>query len=98
MATYARFTSASTNRGDEWKRFTDRHAAEMNSPSFPPHLAGPWSKLRHDGAIALILHLIRWACDGGNEGMIDGVAIRDASKVTAYIQGSRPASPCVYGQ
>lgn len=72
---------------DEWKRFTERHASEMNSTGFPPHLAGPWSKLRGMTArIALILHLMRWTCDGGKEGMIDGLAIHDASKVTTYLK------------
>jgi hypothetical protein len=72
---------------DEWKRFTERHANEMNAAGFPPHLAGPWSKLRGMTArFALILHMLRWACDGGKEGMIDGLAIHDASKVTNYLK------------
>ena len=45
---------------EEWRRFTERHASEMNADSFPPHLVGPWSKVRGMAArIALILHLIR---------------------------------------
>ena len=74
---------------DEWKRFTDRHANEMNAESFPPHLVGPWSKLRGmTGRIALILHLIRWASDSAKSGkhIIDGLAIHDASRVTAYLK------------
>jgi len=80
---------------DEWSRFTERHAAEMNASSFPRHLIGPWSKLRGMTArIALILHFIRWACDSVNsgqrakegKGMIDGLAIRDAVRVTAYLK------------
>lgn len=72
---------------DEWKRFTERHANEMNLPGFLPHLVGPWSKLRGMTArIALILHFMRWTCDGGSEGMIDGLDIRHASKVTTYLK------------
>lgn len=46
----------------EWKLFTDAHAEEVNSPDFPAHLRGPWSKLRgYCGRLALIIHYLRWA-------------------------------------
>ena len=86
------FVQLNQSGREEWQRFTDRHASEMNLPSFPPHLIGPWSKLRGMTArIALILHLIRWACDSGNsvksgKGMIDRLPIRDAAIVSTYLK------------
>jgi Protein of unknown function (DUF3987) len=72
---------------EEWRQFTDRLASEMNAPSFPQHLVGPWSKLRGMAArIALILQMLRWSCDGGNESTIDGLAVRDATMVIAYLK------------
>jgi hypothetical protein len=50
-----------------WQEFTAGHAAEVNDPDFPPHLVGPWSKLRGYAArLALVAHYLRWA-----EGEVD---------------------------
>jgi hypothetical protein len=87
------FVKLNQSGREEWQRFTDRHAEEMNAPSFPPHLIGPWSKLRGMTArFALILHLMR-SVDSVNsvnarqgKGMVDGMAVRDAARVTAYLK------------
>ena len=83
------FVQLNQSGRDEWRRFTDRHATEMNADGFPPHLVGPYSKLKGMTArIALILHLVRSVCDAGDSGtkMIDGLAIHDASRVTEYLK------------
>ena len=45
-----------------WLERYNAHAAEMNAPDFPPHLRGPWGKLReYAGRLTLILTLMHHA-------------------------------------
>jgi hypothetical protein len=61
-----------------WKRFTAALAAEMNEEAFPPHLQGPWVKLRaYAGRLALILRCLRWACRGMADDDLDIVDKED---------------------
>jgi hypothetical protein len=70
-----------------WQRFTRAHALERNAEDFPPHLAGPWSKLRGYAArLALIVHCLRWAAgeDVGED--VDGESMERAAKLVAYFK------------
>jgi hypothetical protein len=54
-----------TNPGKAaFDRLYDRHVDEVNDPSFPDHLRGPWSKLEeYAGRLCLTLTLLRHAAD-----------------------------------
>jgi hypothetical protein len=71
-----------------WSRFTTAHADEVNNPDFPDYLRGPWAKLRGYGArLALVLHLLRWACDEVNSEEVDGESMNSAAELVAYFKG-----------
>ncbi len=60
-----------------WAAKHDGHAAEMNDPSFPPSLHGPWGKLReYAGRLALVLALL----DHGADPSADAVAVPDVDE------------------
>lgn len=47
-----------------WVERYNAHTAEMNAADFPPHLRGPWGKLReYAGRLTLILTLMHHAAD-----------------------------------
>jgi len=70
-----------------WKEFTDLHATELNDPDFPPHLSGPWGKLRgYCGRLALVLHLLREVCDEPVERAVDAESVRRASLLIDYFK------------
>src|SRR5262249_32100944 len=70
-----------------WQRFTDQHAAEVNVEDFPPHLVGPWSKLRGYGArLALILHYLRLTCGEGDGEEVDGESVERAARLVDYFK------------
>jgi Protein of unknown function (DUF3987) len=75
-----------------WERFTSRHANERNAPDFPPHLTGPWSKLRgYCVRLAIIVHYLRWAAgelpnDPDGKGPIGGEDVRRAALLVAYFK------------
>jgi DNA polymerase-1 len=70
-----------------WQLFTERHAEERNADDFPPHLAGPWSKLRGYAArLALIVHFLRWACGETGCEDVDGESMRRAAKLVGYFK------------
>jgi hypothetical protein len=76
-----------------WQRFTEGIAAEINQEGFPPHLRGPWVKLRAYGArLALILHCLRWAYEQGANGekgppdYVDRVSMDGAARLVTYFQ------------
>ena len=54
-----------TTEGEaRWIERYNIHSAEMNATEFPPHLRGPWGKLReYAGRLALILTLMHHAAD-----------------------------------
>jgi hypothetical protein len=70
-----------------WAEFLDGHAAEVNDPSFPDHLQGPWSKLRgYAGRLALILHLLRRAAGEEVGDDVDEDSVRRAVRVVDYFK------------
>jgi hypothetical protein len=75
-----------------WQRFTEMMADELNDKDFPPHLTGPWVKLRAYGArLALILRCLRWAyrgCLGGADDLseMDGESMNAAARLVAYFK------------
>jgi hypothetical protein len=73
----------------EWQRFTQAHADERNADDFPPHLVGPWSKLRgYAGRLALVLHFLRWACGEilDDKADLDGESMARAVKLVDYFK------------
>jgi hypothetical protein len=69
----------------------DRLADEMNGDDFPRVLDGPWKKLRsHCARFALILHLLRVACneagDDQSEGQVDAEDVARAVKLCDYFE------------
>ena len=70
-----------------WQLFTEQHAEERNADDFPPHLAGPWSKLRGYAArLAAIVHFLRWACGETECEDVDGESMARAAKLVAYFK------------
>jgi DNA polymerase-1 len=70
-----------------WQRFTHAHAEEVNAADFPPHLAGPWAKLKGYGArLALIVHYLRWVCGEATGEDVDGESMDRATALVAYFK------------
>jgi hypothetical protein len=75
-----------------WQEFTKAHADERNAPDFPPHLIGPWSKLRgYCVRLALVVHYLRWAAgeltvDDDGAAPVDGADFRRAARLVAYFK------------
>jgi DNA polymerase-1 len=70
-----------------WQDFTERHAGERNADDFPPHLAGPWSKLRgYAVRLALLLHFLRWACGEAEGEEVDGESMARAANLVDYFK------------
>jgi DNA polymerase-1 len=70
-----------------WERFTHAHAEEINADDFPPHLAGPWAKLKgYGGRLALIVHFLRWACGEVAGEDVDGESMDRAAKLVTYFK------------
>jgi hypothetical protein len=72
-----------------WEIFTNTIAAEYNASEFPGHLKGIWMKLKGMcGRIALVLHLLRWACkEVGDKDMdVDGESMNRAVAVVEYLK------------
>jgi hypothetical protein len=70
-----------------WEAFTERHAAELNDPDFPEHLAGAWAKLRGYGArLALVVHLLRLVCGETDLDLVDGESMGRAAELVAYFK------------
>jgi hypothetical protein len=70
-----------------WEGFTEAHAAELNDPDFPEHLAGAWAKLRgYCGRLALIVHLLRAACGETNGEEVDGTSMDRAAELVTYFK------------
>jgi hypothetical protein len=77
-----------TSTGREaWQRFTQAHAEERNSADFPPHLKGPWSKLRgYCARLALIVHFLRWAAGEVQDEDVDCESMERAARLVAYFK------------
>jgi hypothetical protein len=74
-----------------WQHFTQAHAAERNAEDFPPHLIGPWSKLRgYCARLGLIVHFLRWgagevqSADGRTD--VDGESMNRAVRLVDYFK------------
>jgi hypothetical protein len=72
-----------------FKKFCDGLAGQMNDEDFPAELVGPCSKLKsHCGRFALVLHLLRVACDeagdGHDEGQVDAEDVDRGAKLCGY--------------
>jgi hypothetical protein len=72
-------------------RWCDRLAAEMNHEDFPQELFGPWSKLKaHCARFALIMHLVRVACDEAgtdqSEGAVEAEDVARAEVLCEYFK------------
>jgi hypothetical protein len=71
----------------EWQRFTEGHAREINTGSLPPHLVGPWAKLKgYAVRLALIIHYLRWACDKAPDGDVDDESMARAARLIDYFK------------
>src|SRR5262249_21253109 len=81
-----------------WQRFTDDLAHEMNADDFPEHLHGPWAKMRgYGGRLALIVHLIRWACGDVKDEDVDGLSMDSASALIGYFKAHTKRTSAAIG-
>jgi hypothetical protein len=81
------FVRLTTCGRDAWQRFTQADADEINGADFPPHLRGPWSKLRGYAArLALIVHYLRRASGEMTGDDVDGESMDRAAKLVAYFK------------
>jgi hypothetical protein len=72
----------------EWQRFTQAHADEMNAEDFLPHLFGPWAKLKGYAArLALIVHYLRRAAGEVQTETVDGESMAPAARLVNYFKG-----------
>src|SRR5262249_14697717 len=70
-----------------WAEATARDADERNDPEFPPHLRGPWSKLRgYLGRLALVVHVLR-QCWLEKTTDVDAESVRRAETLVNYFKG-----------
>jgi hypothetical protein len=76
-----------TTGRQEWQRFTEEHAHEINGGALPPHLIGPWAKLKGYAArLALVVHYLRWAFDEAPDGDVDGISMARATTLVRYFK------------
>jgi hypothetical protein len=81
------FVRLTSSGRQAWLDFTRQHAAAVNSEEFPPHLRGPWSKLKgYCARLALILHYLRLVCGETSEQDVDGESMRRAIQVVDYFK------------
>jgi hypothetical protein len=82
-----RYVPMTADAREEWKKFYDDNAAEMNDEAFPEHLMGPWSKLRgYAGRLALVVHFLRVATGEAPDEDVDAESVRRAVKLVAYFK------------
>jgi hypothetical protein len=82
---------------EAWRDFTRRHAAEMNDPTFPQPLKGPWVKLKaYCARFALLLHYLRWAGRKAGDVILDGVDEKDLLNATLLIDYFKNHAKRVY--
>jgi hypothetical protein len=82
----------------EWQAFTEGHAAELNDGRFPDHLREPWSKLTgYCGRLALIVHLLRWACGDVESQDVDGESMARARRLVGYFKNHAKRAMAVIG-
>jgi hypothetical protein len=70
-----------------WATWYDRHNEEMAEAHFPDVLAGPWSKLiAYAARLALIVHLLRAACQEPVGPDVDAESLRRALRLIDYFK------------
>ena len=70
-----------------WQALMDSLIHEMNDPDFPPHLRGPWSKLKvYAARLALILHFLRFVNKDADTQHVDGASVRRAALLISYFK------------
>jgi hypothetical protein len=70
-----------------WQEFTEGHAAELNDDRFPDHLREPWSKFfGYCGRLALIVHMLRWACGEVESQEVSGTSVARAVRLVDYFK------------
>jgi hypothetical protein len=70
-----------------WEAWYNAHAAEAEAPDFPEALIGPWSKLvAYAVRLALILHLLRTACDETDSPEVDSESLGRAFRLVRYFK------------
>ncbi|MBY0527336.1 MAG: DUF3987 domain-containing protein [Gemmataceae bacterium] len=81
-------TPLSASGKDAWTLLTQAHADETNAADFPEWLRGCWSKLvpGYAGRLALVLHLLRWACDEAGDTAVDGESVEQAFRLVEYFK------------
>src|SRR5262249_25555502 len=69
------------------RRSPQAPADERNAEASPPHLSGPWSKLRGYAArLALIVHFLRWAAGEVPGEDVDGESMDRAARLVDYFK------------
>ncbi len=59
----------------------------MNGDDFPPHLRGPWAKLKvYAARLALIVHFIRYVCKEADTQNVDGESVRRSALLISYFK------------
>jgi hypothetical protein len=72
---------------DEWAKFTNDLAKQINNPDLPAHLRNPWAKMHAYGArLALVVHLLRWASDETDSEDVTGESMARAAVLVSYFQ------------
>jgi Protein of unknown function (DUF3987) len=70
-----------------WEDWFNRHAEELESPDFPDVLVGPWSKLvAYAARLALIVHLLRVACDEATGEEVDAESLERSFRLIAFFK------------
>jgi hypothetical protein len=70
-----------------WETWFNRHSAEKEAADFPDVLVGVWSKLvAYAARLALIVHLLRAACDESVSEEIDVESLGRALRLVGYFK------------
>jgi hypothetical protein len=68
-----------------WESLMNELAGEANAEDFPPHLTGPWAKLRvYAARLALVVHFLRHATGEVVNEHVDAESVRRAAKLVLY--------------
>lgn len=68
-----------------WEQTINTLTTQMNDEMFPPHLVGPWSKLKvYAARLALVVHCLRHVTYETDEENVDGESVRRAGVLVRY--------------
>jgi hypothetical protein len=80
-----RFVRLTLEARPEWQAIIDGLTREINREDFPPHLRGPWAKLKvYAARFALTVHLLRWVTREAEEQNVDDESMRRAGLLVNY--------------